>query len=128
MARAAPPIRTAIPSNSLHFTACRATAPEDLAVAIAEAEAEVLDGAEEEEGEPVLPLPGWLYILVAELPEAELVAVELDPVFATTTPPPTEDGVVEFPVFAAFAANTAKVLPDAGSLMTPTIPDWQCFV
>jgi hypothetical protein len=122
MARAAPPIRTAIPSNSLHFTACRATAPEDLAVAIAEAEAEVLDGTEEE-GVPVLEFPGWPYILVAVLPEAELVAVELEPVFATIAPPPTEDGVVEFPVFAAFAAKTAKVLPDAGSLMTPTIPD-----
>jgi hypothetical protein len=53
--------------------------------------------------------------------------VELEFVFQTTRPPPTVAGVVEFPAFAAFAANTAKVLPDAGSLMTPTIPDWQWF-
>jgi hypothetical protein len=68
-------------------------------------------------------------LLGAEL-DAELIEVELEFGFGTRAPPTplAVTGVVEFPVFAAFAANLAKVLPDAGSLMTPTIPDWQCFV
>lgn len=47
--------------------------------------------------------------------------------FAAKTPPAILAGVVEFPAFAAFAAKTVKVFPDCGSLMTPTIPDWQWF-
>lgn len=128
MKRAAPHIRIAISSNSLHFTTCKETAPEDLAVALAEAEADVLEGAEEEDGAPVLEVIGLPYISVAVLLGAELVIeVELESVFATIAPPPIVDGIVEFPTFAAFAVNTAKVLPDAGSLMTPTIPASQCF-
>jgi hypothetical protein len=53
----------------------------------------------------------------------EFDEVELEFVFATIAPPPIVAGAVVFPAFAAFAANTAKVLPDAGSLITPTIPD-----
>jgi hypothetical protein len=127
MARAAAPTRTAIPSNSLHLTVCIATAP-DLETVLGEGVEDVLEGTEEAVGAEALELPGLPYTYVGELVDAEPVEVELEFVFATTTPPPTVPGVVEFPVFAAFAANTAKVLPDAGSLMTPTIPDWQCFV
>jgi len=116
MTRAAPPTRTATPASSLHFTACKFTAPEDVTVASGEEEADVLGGI------------GLPYIPVVVLLGGELVAeVEFESGFATIEPPPVVGGIVEFPTFAAFAANAAKVLPDVGSLITPTIPVSQCF-
>jgi hypothetical protein len=53
MTRAAPPITTAIPSNSLHLTACIATAP-DLEVEIAGPEEDVLEPVDEAAGVEVL--------------------------------------------------------------------------
>lgn len=90
-----------------------------MAVGLAADEEEVLEPVEEPvaDGEP--------FVAVALL-DAEVDELEPTPVFATTTPPATVAGLVLFPALAAAAAKAAKVLFDLGSLMTPTIPDWQC--
>jgi hypothetical protein len=76
------------------------------------------------EPEPAgLPYGEVPVVLTEPLADEEGDAVELP--LATITPPPTVGGLVVKVVFMAFALKAARVFPDAGSLITPTIPDWQ---
>jgi hypothetical protein len=87
-----------------------------LAVGVGGDDEEILVPVEEPvaDGEPVA---------VAVLDAEKLLAAG----FAAITPPQTRLGLVLFPAFFAAAANAANVLFDLGSLMTPTIPVWQCL-
>jgi len=65
--------------------------------------------------------------VLAVVPALELEPeLELEPPTGTTTPPCTLPAEFDDEVPAALDLYVARESPDAGGLMTPAMPDWQC--